>query len=427
MAPMVQPLQALMGLEEELKREMSPDASPAKRQKAEGDPSGAKAEADAAAGAGLQLAAPVAAATVPPKASARPTVAQPHLCPESTAKLLLAGESLNTPMTAEERSASRTKNDRSLVPTSQRHGRSVKCPEAVALRIKNDSSTMAITRSYYFDLWVHCSGEWGRVEVVEQHLQRIITKLNTKKKWLMEHEIRALHPLESVASAIITNKRACPSLWRPNPDAPEEPSAIQFLITVEDIEEWAKETEDTSITKLTADLDADAAATIMPLRIPQATGGAPAPAATLPQQQVAGLSAEQAKETAEREQRVREAKEAKERQKKETKDKQKSDKEERKNSTAGKADKEMAKLQKDLVICTELVAECKSTTLSNVPQAKRTSFLKLFEMEAKTIKDLCKDLLDEDKMENAIEQAQRASCGFRDEAKAWKKAKLVYA
>ena len=84
-------------------------------------------------------------------------------------------------------------------------------------------------------------------------------------------------------------------------------------------------------------------------------------------------------------------------------------------------------MQKDLVLCRSLIAECKDPLLSQVPTGKRSQHLKLFELEAKVLGDIIKDLGSEDKQEGAIPTAQRASKGFRDEAKVWKKAKLVYA
>ena len=49
----------------------------------------------------------------------------------------------------------------------------------------------------------------------------------------------------------------------------------------------------------------------------------------------------------------------------------------------------------------------------------------LFELEAKVLKDLIKELDDKDKKDNAIRLAQQAPKGFRDEAKVWQTVKLV--
>ena len=84
-------------------------------------------------------------------------------------------------------------------------------------------------------------------------------------------------------------------------------------------------------------------------------------------------------------------------------------------------------LQKEISQCNQLVAGCKSATASSVPQANRTQHLKRFELEAKTMKQLCVDILDSGKQEAAVAEAQRAMKGFRDETKAWKKARLTYA
>ena len=82
----------------------------------------------------------------------------------------------------------------------------------------------------------------------------------------MLHELEKLHPAV-ICKAIWDAKLADPSTWRPHPDIPEVPEAIQIKLPVDEGEEWDEEDKHVSETSLKADVFKEAGKTLLPSRI----------------------------------------------------------------------------------------------------------------------------------------------------------------
>ena len=112
----------------------------------------------------------------------------------------------------------------------------------------------------------------------------IIVKMKqelSKLKWMTEHEIRERNsPL--VVDCIINTKKLDPQQWRPNPDCPDCPEGIEYLVSEYDGVSDELRSPELSESSLRSTLDPTSAAAILPQRLQTMTSAAPSSSGALP-------------------------------------------------------------------------------------------------------------------------------------------------
>ena len=333
-----------------------------------------------------------------------------------------------------ERMALKKKFERSLVPCKERFGRAPKCPESVALQIKSNKGDKF---AYFFDLWIKCESDWGEVMVMETQIQMHTVRKGGKRKWMMEHEIRAKHPAV-IADAILKTKKAQPDQWRANPDCPTEVAALQYWTIDEEGEEWDQTNIKKSETQLKVELSKQAAAAILPDRIGldggaagarstgEGSGSAQAPKEALLNGEADRERAARLEKEAKDNKKAEETAERAKRRKGEA-DQRKHDRDEFKNSLAGKAATWTSGLTKEIEKCKTHIKEMKSADHApNVPAPKRAALAKVFQAELNAMQDLRKHLSDETDLATDIGSAANVLKGFKEQVVLWKKTTKLY-
>ena len=118
-------------------------------------------------------------------------------------------------LSRQERQALNKKFVRSQEMASQRTTRSKKCPEEMALKMKQDK----VLARKCFNCWYQCGEGWGEVTIVEHYIRETTRGKHAKKVWWTEKEIEDKYGPE-VTQNIIKAKKDLEDQWRPNPDCP---------------------------------------------------------------------------------------------------------------------------------------------------------------------------------------------------------------
>eukprot|EP00969_Alexandrium_andersonii_P028304 1236055-Alexandrium_andersonii.AAC.1 len=88
----------------------------------------------------------------------------------------------------------------------------------------------------------------------ETRIARQTKRTMGKKRWLMASQmLEYFGNNETVVRAIVTGKKKDSAQWRPNPNCPECPEAVQYKVVVEEGEEWDEEDIDESATTFTGE------------------------------------------------------------------------------------------------------------------------------------------------------------------------------
>lgn len=346
---------------------------------------------------------------------------------------IVAGQKISLPpMTNQERNRSKKQFDRTLAPTAERHGRTTKCPEDIAMKIKNSPH---MDGQHYFALWFKCNQDWGRVTIIETLVKSKSKTTSKEDGWRMRHELERERPID-IVNGIIEEKLQNPKMWRPNPDCPTIKAAIQYWVALKEGQVVEEKATEESKTKLEADLGqeeaklmirarhtpiSDAVATPSVVNVatagPSQIGGGEPIAKTqkqldreLKEQQQA---ADKARRAAERDAAKQDARELKERMK---------------DAPETKAKKKVTALSNQAQDANDRIVQCR--TNMDVPSEKRTLHQKLLQNEAKTMRQVRTDL------ESALEKkadlstlllkAEDAPRSYGQTCRAWKQTVLFH-
>ena len=116
---------------------------------------------------------------------------------------------------------------RSLQPSSDRSARTVKCPPAIAARIRSANPKEA---KEWFQLYADCDTDWATVEMTIKTLERDLRSDVSEMEWYTKEDLMEKHHGNAkVVDGIIKTKSRDETLWRPHPDAPGVEEANQFL------------------------------------------------------------------------------------------------------------------------------------------------------------------------------------------------------
>ena len=116
---------------------------------------------------------------------------------------------------------------RSLQPSGDRAARTVKCPPAIAARIRSANPKEA---KEWFQLYADCDTDWATVEMTIKTLERDLRSDVSEMEWYTKEDLMEKHHGNvKVVDGIIKTKSRDETLWRPHPDAPEVEEANQFL------------------------------------------------------------------------------------------------------------------------------------------------------------------------------------------------------
>ena len=426
----------------------------------------------------------VASPVLPPPVTAAPSpnVPAPVITPGAGAAdplaALVAAQALAPPvertpaardadrvLSPSERSTLKKRFLRTLEPATQRHGRAPKCPENIALEIKSKGIPK---QQYFFEMWLKCDEDWAEVEVIETKIKELTVRKGGKRKWMMQHEIRAKHP-PLVADAILKAKKSQADQWRANPDCPSEAMAIQYLCIDEEGEEWEDLEKTRSETKLSTTLSKEAGEALLANRLGCALGGGegapsqePSPAGNrgagvdgsmlgqlrggqgqpqpapgqAPQESDAERAARLEKEHRERaaaeEKQAKDAKKAqekavKEAQRKSDRDEAKAANDAYKASIEGKAASWVKGLTKEIDMCRGTIKELKQNTIApGVPATKRNALAKVFQVELNAMVDMRKKLNDEIDLNDNVAACPAMVKSYKEQVAGWKKLIKTY-
>ena len=138
---------------------------------------------------------------------------------------------------------------RSRQGTASSRKRKMQCCPA---HLKEIMTSKPDSISAFFDLWIGCSGDWGKVEVYVRKYKKNFTRGEAVKRWLTEAQITDHYKDEDVAMDVMN---ASPS--RPNPAAPNSAKAKQNHVTVMDDQVKGTETGDETGIAGHGELDAE--------------------------------------------------------------------------------------------------------------------------------------------------------------------------
>ena len=353
---------------------------------------------------------------------------------------LKAGATLNE-LSGEKQSkaesqATHKRFERALQPATERQSRAAKCPESLALKIKQDK----VTARGYFTLYVHCKEDWAEVVIVEKFIIEKIKSELSKRKWMTEHEIRERNsPL--VADCIINTKKLDPHQWRPNPDCPDCPEGIEYLVSeYEGVSDELRSTE-LSESSLRSTLDPTSAAAILPQRLQTMTSAAASSSGVLPapQAETSGGQGVQTsggqegngqrpagRELTAKQQQLAEKRRIEKERKEAKKFQDKQDAELFKTTAKGRAAAERRKCEREITQCQSFIAECASG-LKDMPDKKKRNLKTILEGELDELEQLRTCLGDasatDAALEDAIERAGTTISSYREQEKMFKKVK----
>jgi hypothetical protein len=134
-------------------------------------------------------------------------------------------------MTREERRAALMRYLRARTPnkSTRKANEAKKMPESIKQQIEKDDRK----KSYYFDMWLSCAEDWGRVVIYEKRIRRLTEESTMKEAWLNKAQLLDFFKCPVVVEALIAKKPA-PEFQRPNPDIPYCPEATQYYVCVEE-------------------------------------------------------------------------------------------------------------------------------------------------------------------------------------------------
>ena len=299
---------------------------------------------------------------------------------------------------------------RSLDAPAVREGSTSKVPTEIARRIN------AGNQRAYFESWLNSGRDWGKVEVLDEITKAATHESKRKRKWCTEAQIDAHTHNAAVTKALIENAKADRNTKRvrPHPDIPECKEAEQYLVVLDDSVTDKDADKRASGIRMAGGLDEDGGEGIVRDALSKAPGGSePAgPAGAAPN------DPPEDDEAKAKQRKLRQEEVAKKR-------------EERKNSPLVQAEKWMQSLQQDVVLSSQLVEDVASFTMG--PDFLRTEYKSLFSEHAKALKGIHEKITEivvggvEAGAQNTLDNASGLVFKFRQDRKAWKQMKVLYA
>ena len=273
------------------------------------------------------------------------------------------------------RRAARMAFKRTLDPgQGKRSLRQEKIPGHIADKIKAKPSL----ENDYFEAWLKSKCSWGLVELSERIVQGEKNAKTDVSQWMTEAQLDAHFVLPEISKAVMAEKTANPATWRPHPDAPECRAARQYLVEISSQVSqeltWCK----TRATELMAEIDAEAAESLLPGRIAK-----PSWMRTLgifPTTNVAsagGESGSSDREKAEKEEKAAAEKAEKDLARRQRLEEIKADKEKEKSTPVGMAKALLVDIHKESRILKEQTALC-SVKDSKVPASVLVEYAATF-------------------------------------------------
>ena len=269
----------------------------------------------------------------------------------------------------------------------------------------------------YFEAWLAAGRDWGRVRVCETVTHKDTAKRGRKRQWLTEARCRDIMKSDVVAEALIEAAKKEPKRVRPNPDCPECKEAMEYHVTVEDAEESGSEDEVARGAKMEADLDGEAAETLVRAELADTRarasggGGSSSGAGNKP----GNAAVEHDKEEA-RKRRIEDAKKKRE---------------ERENDPVRKAQKWLKNLNVDVCGCRALKHEV--DTAETCPDGLRTEYANIFGKHSLALEELRGRVEDvvvgkkEVSAESTLHDANEIVGKYQKDRAAWKQLFNVYA
>ena len=142
---------------------------------------------------------------------------------------LANGQAIRDAMSPAERKNSWARYIHSHKGCSSGEATTEKCPEAVSLQMVSLSG-----KQMWYKIWLDCGESWLKVTATETFAQ-INTELTRKAKaWLCESQIADLYKSAAIASGIVKRLKEKAGCWRPHPEVPDMPEAVQYFVMVED-------------------------------------------------------------------------------------------------------------------------------------------------------------------------------------------------
>ena len=131
---------------------------------------------------------------------------------------------------------------RSLEPAKDRPARSDKCPDDLALRIKGEAATGAgtMTLAKWYKIRQE-SDNWGDVELRLEQVKRQTRGRGGTERWLMECQMMDIFKSQTVVDELKNEAMLKKSWNRPNPRAPNSTLCQQYLVVVDEGEDWRSE------------------------------------------------------------------------------------------------------------------------------------------------------------------------------------------
>ena len=178
--------------------------------------------------------------------------------PLGVRSIKLGNSQATAQMNNKEVNANWARFNRSLAPSTGANARSEKVPPELALNMVGIDA-----KKHYFRLWLENGQSWKNLEAYEHRSETDRSTDSFGEAWFTLGQLVKHYQSEAVADAIMKRKATDPKLWRPHPDAPSCPDAVQYWCWRDEGKRHELDKSRQVGVKASADLEGDAGRILM--------------------------------------------------------------------------------------------------------------------------------------------------------------------